>query len=229
MMELPIMWGSSMAVDVQAYLKIGPLRVVVPISVRRGSSLGVWAHAGGAGARVGAVRPCASGGPTPHAAHRHTPCRPRLPGQIAPGASRNHRPTPTHAHARHPLPVHHTHTPPPLRRPPSPQVSDVQYKLLVRLTLLLVDTIPCIGGATLALLDTPHIDFKLKVLARTLGGPRGSAAPHPPLPVCLRAGGGARSWGWGGGVCGGRGRIERLFHPPLPPSLPLSPPRAPST
>ena len=44
------------------------------------------------------------------------------------------------------------------------QVSNIQFKVLARTTLLLVDTLPCIGGATLTLLDVPHIDFKLKAL-----------------------------------------------------------------
>ena len=44
------------------------------------------------------------------------------------------------------------------------QVSDVQYKVLSRVTLSLVDTIPCIGGAQLSLLEVPHMDFKLRVL-----------------------------------------------------------------
>ncbi|KAI8467075.1 MAG: C2 domain-containing protein [Monoraphidium minutum] len=74
-MEMPIMWGSAMAVDLQVYLKLGPIRVVVPVLV-----------------------------------------------------------------------------------------SDVQFKILTRITLALVDTIPCIGGATVTLLDVPHVDFKLRVL-----------------------------------------------------------------
>ncbi|GBF88447.1 hypothetical protein Rsub_01160 [Raphidocelis subcapitata] len=74
-MEMPVMWGSNAAIDLQVYLKLGPLRLVVPVSV-----------------------------------------------------------------------------------------SDIQYKLLLRITLALVDTIPCIGGATVSLLELPHIDYKLRVL-----------------------------------------------------------------
>lgn len=45
-------------------------------------------------------------------------------------------------------------------------MSDVQYKMLARITLALVDTIPCIGGATVTLLDLPHVDFKLRLMVR---------------------------------------------------------------
>jgi Ca2+-dependent lipid-binding protein len=43
-------------------------------------------------------------------------------------------------------------------------VSDVQFKVLSRLILHLVDTFPCMGGATLTLLEVPHVDYKLKLL-----------------------------------------------------------------
>jgi Ca2+-dependent lipid-binding protein len=49
-------------------------------------------------------------------------------------------------------------------------VSDIQYKLLVRITLSLVDTVPCIGGATLSLLAPPHVDYKLRLAVRLGGG-----------------------------------------------------------
>ena len=39
----------------------------------------------------------------------------------------------------------------------------MQYKVLARVTLSLVDTIPCIGGAELSLLEAPHVDFKLRL------------------------------------------------------------------
>ena len=43
-------------------------------------------------------------------------------------------------------------------------VSDVQFKARARITLSpLVDTLPCIGGVTLSLLDVPHVDFKLRL------------------------------------------------------------------
>lgn len=45
-------------------------------------------------------------------------------------------------------------------------MSDIQYKLLVRITLSLVDTVPCIGGATLSLLAPPHVDYKLRLAVR---------------------------------------------------------------
>ena len=32
-LETPVMWGSTMAVDVAVYVKAGPLRVVIPVSV----------------------------------------------------------------------------------------------------------------------------------------------------------------------------------------------------
>jgi len=48
-------------------------------------------------------------------------------------------------------------------------VSDVQFKVLTRITLNCVDTIPCIGGADVTLLDVPHIDFKLRCLVRHVG------------------------------------------------------------
>jgi len=37
-MEMPIMWGGNMVLDLGLYLKIGPIRVVVPIHVSGGSS-----------------------------------------------------------------------------------------------------------------------------------------------------------------------------------------------
>lgn len=44
------------------------------------------------------------------------------------------------------------------------RVSDVQFKVLARVTLTpLVDTIPCIGGVTISLLEIPHVDFKLRL------------------------------------------------------------------
>jgi hypothetical protein len=44
------------------------------------------------------------------------------------------------------------------------RVSDVQFKARARVTLSpLVDTLPCIGGVTLSLLDVPHVDFKLRL------------------------------------------------------------------
>ena len=84
-LETPVMWGSSMHVDVQVYVKVGPLRVVVPVSV-----------------------------------------------------------------------------------------SDIQFKVLARVSLEpLVDTIPCIGGASVSLLEVPHFDMKL----RLFNGPDMMALP----------------------------------------------------
>ena len=42
-------------------------------------------------------------------------------------------------------------------------VSDVQFKVLSRVMLHLVDTFPCMGGATVSLLEVPHFDFKLQL------------------------------------------------------------------
>lgn len=54
------------------------------------------------------------------------------------------------------------------------RVSDVQFKVLARVTLTpLVDTIPCIGGVTISLLEVPHVDFK----ARLFNGPDVMAFP----------------------------------------------------
>lgn len=39
-------------------------------------------------------------------------------------------------------------------------VRDIQFKVLARCILHMVDVMPCIGGATVSLLDTPHVDFK---------------------------------------------------------------------
>jgi len=72
--ETPVMWGSKMVFDLQVYLKLGPIRVVIPV-----------------------------------------------------------------------------------------HVSDVQFKVLSRVILHLVDTFPCMGGATVSLLEVPHFDFKLQL------------------------------------------------------------------
>eukprot|EP00878_Enallax_costatus_P009636 GHUV01010067.1.p1 GENE.GHUV01010067.1~~GHUV01010067.1.p1 ORF type:complete len:515 (+),score=110.80 GHUV01010067.1:357-1901(+) len=72
--ETPVIWGSNMVFDIQVYLRLGPMRVVVPISV-----------------------------------------------------------------------------------------SHVQFKVISRIVLNMVDTIPCIGGATVSLLDVPHVDFRLSI------------------------------------------------------------------
>jgi hypothetical protein len=45
----------------------------------------------------------------------------------------------------------------------------VQYKLLTRVELRLVDTFPCLGGATVTLLDVPHIDYKLRLMVEGRG------------------------------------------------------------
>lgn len=40
-------------------------------------------------------------------------------------------------------------------------VRDIQFKCNARMVLHMVDVMPCIGGATVSLLSTPHVDFKL--------------------------------------------------------------------
>ncbi|KAF8055094.1 SYT1 [Scenedesmus sp. PABB004] len=72
--ETPAIWGSNMVVDVQVYLRLGPVRLVVPVSV-----------------------------------------------------------------------------------------SHVTFKAVSRITLDMVDTVPCIGGATVSLLSVPHVDFVLRL------------------------------------------------------------------
>lgn len=52
-------------------------------------------------------------------------------------------------------------------------VSNIQFKVLVRAVLSMVDTIPCIGGATVTLLSMPHFDFTL----RLFNGPDMMAIP----------------------------------------------------
>eukprot|EP00882_Tetradesmus_deserticola_P015191 GHRQ01016176.1.p1 GENE.GHRQ01016176.1~~GHRQ01016176.1.p1 ORF type:complete len:457 (+),score=182.70 GHRQ01016176.1:470-1840(+) len=52
-------------------------------------------------------------------------------------------------------------------------LSQIQYKALVRVVLNMVDTIPCIGGATLSLLAPLHFDAKL----RLFNGPDVMALP----------------------------------------------------
>lgn len=42
-------------------------------------------------------------------------------------------------------------------------VSHVQFKVVSRIVLNMVDTVPCIGGATVSLLDVPHVDFRLSM------------------------------------------------------------------
>jgi Ca2+-dependent lipid-binding protein len=39
-------------------------------------------------------------------------------------------------------------------------VRDIQFKVIARCILHMVDVMPCIGGATVSLLDKPHVDFK---------------------------------------------------------------------
>jgi len=39
-------------------------------------------------------------------------------------------------------------------------VRDIQFKCNARMVLHMVDVMPCIGGATVSLLSTPHVDFK---------------------------------------------------------------------
>lgn len=39
-------------------------------------------------------------------------------------------------------------------------VRDIQFKVIARCILHMVDVMPCIGGATVSLLSAPHVDFK---------------------------------------------------------------------
>lgn len=52
-------------------------------------------------------------------------------------------------------------------------VSHIQFKATSRIVLSMVDTVPCIGGATLSLLGVPHVDFRLVLF----GGPDLMALP----------------------------------------------------
>ncbi|WIA39496.1 hypothetical protein OEZ86_005594 [Tetradesmus obliquus] len=52
-------------------------------------------------------------------------------------------------------------------------ISHIQYKALARVVLNMVDTIPCIGGATLSLLQPMHLDYSL----RLFNGPDMMALP----------------------------------------------------
>lgn len=51
----------------------------------------------------------------------------------------------------------------PLRLVIPVQVSDVQFKVLARIILApLVEQVPVVGGATISLLDIPHVDAKFR-------------------------------------------------------------------
>ncbi len=43
------------------------------------------------------------------------------------------------------------------------QISHLQFKVLTRIVLQLVDPIPCIGGATVTLLKMPYLDMQLRL------------------------------------------------------------------
>jgi Ca2+-dependent lipid-binding protein len=51
----------------------------------------------------------------------------------------------------------------PLRVMVPVHVSNIQFKVLSRIILHMVDTFPCIGGATVTLLSVPHWDATVKV------------------------------------------------------------------
>ena len=58
-------------------------------------------------------------------------------------------------------------------------VQNIQFKGLARLTIPLVETLPCAGGVTISLLEEPFVDFELNFL----GSPDLMAFPGVPLAV----------------------------------------------
>lgn len=58
-------------------------------------------------------------------------------------------------------------------------VQNIQFKALARITIPLVETLPCAGGVTISLLEEPFVDFELNVL----GSPDIMAMPGVPLAV----------------------------------------------
>jgi hypothetical protein len=79
-------------------------------------------------------------------------------------------------------------------------VRDIQFRVTARIVLHMVDVMPCIGGVTLSLLTTPHVDMRCAPLLRGVdAAPRcarrvpvsaGARAPHPQA-VCTVCGRGS--------------------------------------
>lgn len=58
-------------------------------------------------------------------------------------------------------------------------VQNIQFKALARITIPLVETLPCAGGVTISLLEEPFVDFELNILE----SPDIMALPGVPLAV----------------------------------------------